>query len=194
MTEELSLPADLDPRARAILLSHAALLARWRGAMDLVGPGPIAPHFTDAIGAVTHLAVAGQWADLGSGAGFPGVALAALYPGARVLLVESRQKRAIFLQRVLREAQVDNATVHAGRSEALADGSLYGFVSRAYKPPARVLDEDARRLLRPGGQVVLLLGDDPDVQAPAGFVETDRRRYAVEDGHRVRVVMRREAP
>ena len=87
-----------------------------------------------------------------------------------------------------------SATVHAGRSEALADGSLDGFVSRAYKPPARVLDEDARRLLRPGGQVVLLLGDDPDVQAPAGFVETDRRRYAVEDGHRVRVVMRREAP
>ena len=62
--------------------------------MDLVGPGPLEPHFQDAAGAVAGLEAVGRWVDLGSGAGFPGIALAARHPGAEVWLVESRRKRA----------------------------------------------------------------------------------------------------
>ena len=133
---------------------HFDLLERWRKAMDLVGPGPLEPHFEDARAAVAWLEARGDWADLGSGAGFPGVALAAHHPQARVLLVESRQKRASFLDQVA--AGADNLQVLCARSETLQDGSLDGVISRAYRPPEDYL-ADALRLLKPGGVAVLML-------------------------------------
>lgn len=180
----------MTPSAAALLDAHRLLLERYRGAMDLVGPGPIEPHFTDAVGAMTGLDAAGRWADLGSGAGFPGVALAALHPEATVELVESRQKRALFLGKVVRQAPLTNATVLRQRTEELPEGAYDGLVSRAYKPPRRVLVEDAARLLRPGGRVALLLGDHPEVPVPDGFTLLETHRYPVEDGHRVRAMLR----
>jgi 16S rRNA (guanine527-N7)-methyltransferase len=159
--------------------------------MDLVGPGPVAPHFVDARGAIAGLAATGRWADLGSGAGFPGVALAAASPEATVELVESREKRAAFLQKVVREAGLANATVRNERSEGLEAGAYDGLISRAYKPPLEFL-EDAARLLKIGGRVVLLLGDGAPPAPPPGFVEEGRHRYPVVDGHRLRVVLRWE--
>ena len=99
--------------------AHLQLLTRWRGAMDLVGPGPLDPHFIDAVEAVEGLAVSGRWADLGSGAGFPGISLAARHPDAEVLLVERRQKRAVFHNQVLAAAALENATVLRQRVETL---------------------------------------------------------------------------
>lgn len=166
---------------------HRALLERWRKAMDLVGPGPVQPHFTDAAAAVVALGpVEGQWADLGSGAGFPGVALAARNPGATVLLVESRRKRATFLETVLAQAGLPNATVRCGRTEDLA-GPFDGLISRAYKAPEGVL-VDAARLLAPDGRVALMLGD-ADWSPPPGWRVVASARYPVEDGHRRLVVV-----
>jgi 16S rRNA (guanine527-N7)-methyltransferase len=141
---------------------HHELLQRWRKAMDLVGPGPLEPHFEDARKAVAWLEARGDWADLGSGAGFPGVALAALHPEAQVLLVESRHKRASFLDQVA--AGANNLSVDAGRTERLPDASFDGVISRAYRPPDEFL-ADALRLLRPGGIAVLMLArqEPPEV-------------------------------
>lgn len=171
--------------------AHRRLLARWRKAMDLVGPGPLEPHFIDAIGAVSGLDVQGRWADLGSGAGFPGISLAAHHPEAEILLVESRQKRVVFLNQVVAAAGLANATVLRQRTESL-DGGLDGVISRAYKPPLRYL-EDAMRLLRPSGQAVLMLGDGAEVALPAGWTTVSRLRYPVPDGWRERLVLRKDA-
>ena len=139
--------------------AHFELLARWRKVMDLVGPGPLEPHFEDARRAVAWLEPRGRWVDLGSGAGFPGVALAALHPELRVLLVESRSKRAAFLDQVA--ARGDNLEVLCVRSEELESGTFDGVISRAYRPPRAFL-EDALRLLVPGGTAVCMLAQ----QAP----------------------------
>jgi 16S rRNA (guanine527-N7)-methyltransferase len=147
------------------------------------------PHFVDALGATEGLEARGRWADLGSGAGFPGIALAARYPEAHVELVESREKRARFLTRVVRAGAIDNATVHRVRSETLEVHAYDGLISRAYKPPPRVLSEDAARLLKPGGRVVLLLGDGASVDLPPGFCDPKRTRYPVPDGHRVQLTL-----
>lgn len=167
---------------------HRALLEQWRGAMDLVGPGPLDPHFQDAEGAVAGLEARGRWADLGSGAGFPGVALAAAWPAAEVLLVESRQKRAVFLENVVAAAGLTNARVLRGRAEDLAPG-LDGIISRAFAPPDAVLAL-AARLLAPGGVVVLLLGDREPEGWP-GWETRETTRYRVGDGWRRRVVLAR---
>ena len=179
----------LDPRALGILDTHRALLQRYRKAMDLIGPGPMEPHFVDALGATQELAAKGRWADLGSGAGFPGIALAARYPLAHVELVESRDKRARFLSRVVKQGGIDNATVCRVRTETLEAGTYDGLISRAYKPPPRVLTEDAARLLKPGGRVVLLLGDAATVEPVPGFSNPVRVRYPVPDGHRVQLIL-----
>ena len=129
---------------------HLETLRKWRKAMDLVGPGPLQPHFLDAACAVRWLEPTGVWADLGSGAGFPGVALAAHHPHLEVHLVESRRKRAQFLR------QLRAGKVLCQRSEELPDGAYDGVISRAYRRPELYL-ADALRLLKPGGSAVLML-------------------------------------
>ena len=162
---------------------HRALLEKWRVAMDLVGPGPLDAHFKDAAGAVAGLQVTGRWADLGSGAGFPGVALAVAFPDAEVWLVESRQKRATFLETVVHDAGLRNARVVRARAEDL-EGGFDGVIARAFVPEPEYLAL-GRRLVREGGQVVHLLGDEvgPPAEGWASVVET---RYRVGGGHRRR--------
>ena len=167
--------------------AHLALLARWRTAMNLVGPGPLEPHFIDSRGAVGGLGAAGRWADLGSGAGFPGLALAEAYPGAEVVLVESREKRVQFLRRVLAETALANASVHHGRTEDLQPG-FDGVISRAYRSPEEYL-VDAERLLKTDGVAVVLTAEMLPTQA--GWVRLDSSQYPVADGYRVRTVLRR---
>lgn len=181
---------ELDERAKTALAAHRQLLERWRSAMDLIGPGPSEPHFIDATEVVTGLEAVGAWADLGSGAGFPGIALAALHAQAQVVLAESRQKRATFLKRVVHTAKLENARVHHGRTELLEDGAWDGVISRAYKPPLDFL-EDAMRLLKPGGQAILMLGAQADLEAPDGFEMMGSYLYNVGDGDRKRIVLRK---
>ncbi|HCH65025.1 MAG: hypothetical protein CL927_16350 [Deltaproteobacteria bacterium] len=168
--------------------AHRRLLDKWRKAMDLIGPGPAEHHFQDCAGAIAGLDAAGPWADLGSGAGFPGIALAGAYPKATIDLVESRRKRSMFLEKVVYEAKLENASVCNVRSETLASGAYVGVISRAYKPPRKVLT-DAARLLVPGGRVVLLLGSQAAIEAPLGWRILDEHRYPVADGQRLRVVL-----
>jgi 16S rRNA (guanine527-N7)-methyltransferase len=142
--------------------------------MNLVGPGPIDEHYTDSEAAIAHLEPSGHWADLGSGAGFPGIVFAARFPHVAVDLVESRLKRCTFLEAVLLEA-ADAVTrrpaplrVVCSRIEDLPGSTYDGVLARALAPPAEVLAH-AGRLLRPGGTVVLFLQAGVPVPTPAGW-------------------------
>ena len=84
-----------------LLSTHRRLLERWRKSMNLVGPGDVQVHFDDCQLALATLTPEGHWVDLGSGAGFPGIPLAATWPELRVDLVDSRKKRCWFLEQVL---------------------------------------------------------------------------------------------
>jgi 16S rRNA (guanine527-N7)-methyltransferase len=163
---------------------HRTLLERWRTAMNLVGPGPVDGHFIDAVGAVDGLDAHGKWADLGSGAGFPGIALAARHPAVSVVLIESRAKRATFLSTVVRDAGLNNATVFHGRVEDVLPG-FDGVISRAFRPPEDYL-EDAARLLNPDGQAVLMSGDTPPPFE--GWEVRETQSYTVPGGTRTRTV------
>jgi 16S rRNA (guanine527-N7)-methyltransferase len=166
---------------------HRALLEKWRSAMDLVGPGPLDVHFEDSRAAVEGLRATGRWGDLGSGAGFPGVALATAFPDAQVLLVESREKRAQFLKALVAELGLPNLAVHHGRAEELEPG-FDGVISRAMAAPAVVLAEAAR--LAPHGRTVLLLTERQSVDLTGWRVEDDRE-YAIGDKSRRRLVLAR---
>jgi 16S rRNA (guanine527-N7)-methyltransferase len=165
---------------------HRALLEKWRDAMDLVGPGPLDVHFDDSRAGVEGLDARGRWADLGSGAGFPGVALATAFPAVEVVLVESREKRAQFLKTLVAELALPNLAVHHGRAEELPPG-FDGAISRAMAAPLVVLAA-ADRVLAPCGRAVLLLTDRQAVDLAGWRVEVDRP-YDVAGKKRRRLVL-----
>lgn len=158
---------------------HREALEQFRGSMNLVGPGSIEVHFTDCERALEHLTPTGRWADLGSGAGFPGLVMADRWPELDLVLVDSRSKRCWFLEHVLMLAGRSDVEVLCQRVEALPDASFDGLVSRAFAPPPKVFDH-ARRLLRPGGRLVFFLQDDAELDPPADFERGAVHRYRVD--------------
>lgn len=94
-------------------------------------------------------------ADLGSGAGFPGLALAVAMPAATVRLVESQRRKCEFVRDAAAQAGIVNATVVCARAEEWAEGMGVNdaVVARAVAPQPVVL-EYAAPLLRLGGGLV----------------------------------------
>ncbi len=114
-------------------------------------------HFADSLVALELDAVraATRIADLGSGAGFPGLALAIALPRAEVALVESQRRKCEFLDRARTLAHLANASVVCSRAEEWRDGfdAQDVVVARALAPQAVVL-EYAAPLLHVGGTLV----------------------------------------
>jgi 16S rRNA (guanine527-N7)-methyltransferase len=101
-------------------------------------------------------------ADLGSGAGLPGIVLALARPDLEIDLVEPLERRSTFLQEVVDELALSRCRVVRARAEALADQSGFGraydvVTARALAPLDRLLGW-ARPLVRPAGQVLALKG------------------------------------
>ena len=94
-------------------------------------------------------------ADLGSGAGFPGIALAVALPRAQVRLVESQRRKCDFLRALCGRAEILNAAVVCERAEEWREGREANdvVVARALAPQPVVL-EYAAPLLRVGGALV----------------------------------------
>jgi 16S rRNA (guanine527-N7)-methyltransferase len=114
-------------------------------------------HVADSLVALElgAFATAARIADLGSGAGFPGLALAVALPAAQVSLIESQRRRCEFLERVCAAAEVRNAHVVWTRAEEWREGLSRNDVTlaRALAPQPVVL-EYAAPLLRVGGTLV----------------------------------------
>jgi 16S rRNA (guanine527-N7)-methyltransferase len=111
-------------------------------------------HLADSLTALEIDAVraAGRLADIGSGAGFPGLALAVALPGAEVSLVESQRRKCEFLERLSLAAEVENAHVVLARAEEWSEGFGRGDVVLARALSAQpVVLEYAAPLLRLGG-------------------------------------------
>ena len=118
---------------------------------------------------VPELAKAGRIADIGSGAGFPGLVLAVALPDAQVDLIESVGRKCEFIQRAIAAAGIPNATVVNARSEEIATGERrdsYDAVTARAVGRLSTLAELASPLLREEGILVAWKGKrDPDEEA-----------------------------
>lgn len=160
----------------AQLNAHYELLLRWNKVLNLTAVRDagemVVRHYAESLFLAARLPHgAMSVVDIGSGAGFPGVPVAVLRPQADVTLVESHQRKAVFLREATRE--IDNVQVFAGRAEALRE-SFDWAVCRAvrYEDIRKVLGRMSRRLalLTGGGRSEEMPGfewDDP-VQLPWG--------------------------
>ena len=141
----------------ARLERHLALLEQWNPRINLVSRASLADAWT------RHFANSAQlwrlrppgarvWLDLGSGAGFPGLVVAAMAADSEPLevhLVESDQRKAAFLATVVRETGV-RATVHAERAEAMPALGADVVSARALAPLDTLLGLSEKHR-RPGG-------------------------------------------
>jgi 16S rRNA (guanine527-N7)-methyltransferase len=149
----------------ADLEAFRALLAEWNEVMNLVGPSALAEfwprHAWDSAQLLQREPDALTWADLGAGAGFPGLVLAILLkgrPGAHVHLIESMAKRCRFLSEVVKNLDLP-ATVHNGRAEDLKGLKVDAVTARALAPMSRLLGY-AQPFLKQGAKGIFLKGQD----------------------------------
>ena len=154
--------------AMADLTLFLVRLTDANAVMNLVGPDSIPDfwnrHAWDSAQLLDLAPDALTWADLGAGAGFPGVVLAILLkerPGAHVWLIDSLGKRCRFLQTIVDELALP-ATVINGRAE---DQALKVDVvtARAVAPMERLLSY-AQPYLRAGAQAVFLKGEKAEAE------------------------------
>ena len=148
------------------LLVYLAELMKWSRRVNLIARDTpeaqvVETHFLDSLTLLPFLDGAGEvhLLDVGSGAGFPGLALACVRPEARCTLCEPRQKRVSFLRHVIRTLGLVNVEVVAERVEAhLPDwpGRFTHITSRAVAEPAAFLPL-VRPLVTPATRVLLML-------------------------------------
>jgi 16S rRNA (guanine527-N7)-methyltransferase len=141
------------------------MLAEERASVSSVTAPPDAwrVHVADSLTGleVGELAEARRIADLGSGAGFPGLVLAVALPDAKVDLIESVRRKCEFIERAIDSAGIANATVLNARSEELASGERcdsYEAVTARAVGRLSTLAELASPLLKEGGVLVAWKG------------------------------------
>lgn len=128
-------------------------------------------HVADSLVAVDLPAVrhARAIADLGAGAGWPGLALAAALPGARVSLVESAVRHCRYLERAVAAGRLENAVVVHARAEEWAEGiGAHDVVTARALAALPVLCEYAAPLLADGGVLVAWKGAVSSGESSAG--------------------------
>ncbi|MBU4215646.1 MAG: 16S rRNA (guanine(527)-N(7))-methyltransferase RsmG [Actinobacteria bacterium] len=130
-------------------------------------------HLLNSAAAAGALAGRPTILDLGSGAGLPGVVLAAMLPEARWVLLEPMERRVIWLQYVVSELGLTNVEVVRGRAEDVTGRfSMHAVTTRAVGSLDK-LYRWAGPLLRHGGVLVAIKGEraESEVEAAAGIRE-----------------------
>jgi len=156
--------ASLDAGAREKLETVLALLAEERASVSsVVDRRAWQVHVLDSLTGleVPELREAERIADVGAGAGFPGLVLAVALPEAKVDLVESVRRKCEFIGRAAGAAGIGNAAVLNSRSEDLAasDGrEAYDVVTARAVGRLSTLAELASPLLKPNGVLVAWKG------------------------------------
>lgn len=178
---ELGLAPGADACER--LLDYVELLARWNATYNLTAvrePGEmVTRHLLDSL-AVAKLVSGDSLADLGTGAGLPGIPLAILAPERRHTLIDSNGKKVRFLREAVRTLGLANVQVQQSRVED-ARGQYDCITARAFATLGDMLRMGGH-LLAPDGVWIALKGQlskDEILGVPPGFVVAEVVALAV---------------
>jgi 16S rRNA (guanine527-N7)-methyltransferase len=158
------LPLDLPHRADVVrqTAAHLNLIAEANEYMNLtriVTPREAAiKHVLDSVIPWRLFADAKHILDAGTGAGYPGIPLAVIFPDKHFTLVESIQKKARFVESVVAKLELSNVTVAARRAEELGKG-IDIATARAFAPLDKAVDY-LSPALKSGAKALLYKGPD----------------------------------
>ena len=149
------------PETAARLAAYRDLLLRWNTRINLISDETAAEidqrHIADCAQLQPLLPPEGPIADIGSGAGLPGLVLAIVQPEREVHLVESDKRKAAFLVEASAQLKLLMVRVHACRAENAKLPPLSAITARALAPLATLLPY-ADKFLAPGGVAVFPKG------------------------------------
>jgi len=174
MTPRAALERGLDDLALVLpagtaerLLAYVELLTKWNRTYNLTAIRDplemVTLHLLDSLAVLTHLPLTdgGALADVGSGAGLPGIPLAIARQEWRLTLNDSNQKKAAFLRQAAIELALRNVEVHEGRAEQWRPAALFQVViSRAFADLGEFIAK-CRHLVAPGGTLAAMKGAAP---------------------------------
>ncbi len=159
-----SLGVTLTQEDAARLVALIDELARWNELYNLTGiktqPQMITHHLLDSLAVSADLA-GERVADIGTGAGFPGLPLAVVNPQRHFTLIDSTAKKLRFVSHAAELLQLRNVTVLHARVEQMRPESPFDMVvARAFAPLPRLL-ETVTPLCGPGTRVLAMKGHPP---------------------------------
>jgi 16S rRNA (guanine527-N7)-methyltransferase len=166
--------------------TYIDMLQRWNARINLTGIRDeeqiVTRHFGESLFAARHLfppcssvtsVVKGfEVADVGSGAGFPGMPIKLWAPEISLTLIESNQKKATFLKEVARALTLTNVNIQTSRAESLAGLSFAVVTLRAVERFESIL-QVAAELVAPGGRLAILIGQTQIQQAQSTLPTLD---------------------
>lgn len=184
-------PEALPDSTVEALHRHYQELARWNRSLSLIGPGTagdvVARHYGEALAALPLIQGGARSAvDLGSGAGFPGLVLAAARPELDMTLIEAREKKWSFLLAASRRAALPCRCLNVRVALPLPAGipeELDLITVRALRLEPPVLAAFAERLSATG-RLLMWVGD-ADPQLPNGLHKAGEIRLTGSDRRRV---------
>jgi 16S rRNA (guanine527-N7)-methyltransferase len=184
-----ALGVEIDSDAESRFAAYADLLGLWSTRVNLIACPTAAElvdrHFLDSLAVDPLLPADGAVADLGSGAGFPGLPLAIVNPERRIVLVEARRRRASFLREARRTLALENLEVLEQRAEqppAAYHGRAAAVVSRAVWADQRIFAIAGTWLLSDGALIWMRTEPLPVDVHHEGFLHQATIRYRIGQG------------
>ncbi len=158
---------DLSSVQQEQILAYLQLLLRWNEKINLTAVRDpeecVTRHFGESLFIAGHYQLQGDLLDIGSGAGFPGLALKIVFPGISVTLLEPVAKKRAFLKEAVRVCGFTQVEVRGERLEALASANplqVFNFSTMRAVGNLELLVPLAARCLNPGGNLLLWLSQD----------------------------------
>lgn len=165
-----ALGLDIAEPAQEKLLGYLRLMAKWNRVYNLTAlRSPqewVTHHLLDSLSVLPHMH-GPVIADVGSGAGLPGLVLAIARPDWQVVSIEAVDKKAAFQRQVAAELALANVRVEGYRAEAVRlENGVDTVISRAFSSLADFV-RVTRHLLKPGGHWMAMKGKRPDEEIAA---------------------------
>ena len=165
-----ALALDLDEAQLGKLVAHLDLLDEWNSRFNLTAirdrPSQLTKHLLDSLTVQPYLR-GERIADVGSGAGFPGIPLAIVEPHRHFSLIESTGKKCRFLEHVREALGLKNVEVVQSRAESYKPEVRFDTVIARAVGPIADLAKAAGPLVVGGGRLLAMKGRYPEDELAA---------------------------